>query len=259
MIEILRSTFKYRFVVENHVYSSLKQKYRRSIFGFFWSVLAPLLQNLIVGLVFYHLMRFDMPNYLVYLFSGTVIFNLMSTVIVQSPGILVNNEHFIKKVYVPKLVFVLQVVFMEVVNTCLVIISLLLLGGLFGQISFSFFNLFLIFPIFLTIVMLTGLATALAVLSVYFRDLFHIVPVVMQAALFLTPVIYPMSIVPEGLMMVIKLNPFYYFVDLFREIILFNRMPSLESWLICLLLSALAFWFGLKTLAKHQNTIVFKL
>src|SRR5512147_2507222 len=110
MLRELRKTLKYRYVIYNYVYSSLKQKYRRSFLGFLWSVAAPLLQNLIIGVVFYYLMRFDMSNYLVYLFAGTVMFNIMSAVIVQSPYIILNNESFIKKIYVPKLVYVLQII-----------------------------------------------------------------------------------------------------------------------------------------------------
>lgn len=259
MIKELRETFKFRYVIFNAVYTNLKQKYRRSVLGFLWSVVAPLLQNLIIGVVFSYLMRFDMPNYIVYLFAGIVFYNILSTVIMQSPYIMINNEGFIKKIYVPKLVFVLQVVFLEIVNFILILISLIILGIIFKKLSFSFSYLFLPVPLFLLIIFLIGAATIISIMSVYFRDMMHIVPVVMQAVFFLTPVLYPMSIVPEKMQKIIKLNPFYYFVEIFRIPVLYNKLPDLKYILVCLFISSMTFFAGLSVLKRYNNRIVFKL
>jgi len=259
MLKELRETFRFRYVIYNYVYTSLKQKYRRSILGFLWSVVAPLLQNLIIGVVFYYLMRFDMPNYIVYLFAGVVIYNILSIVVIQSPYVMINNEGFIKKIYVPKLVFVLQVVFLEIINFILILLSLIILGILFKKLSFSLAYLFLPVSLFISVIFLIGIATIISIMSVYFRDMIHIVPVVMQAAFFLTPVLYPISIVPEKMQKIIKLNPFFYFVEIFRIPVLYNRLPDFKYITFCALMSVIMFFAGLLILQKHNNRIIFKL
>ena len=255
----LKATFRYRYVVYNYVYYSLKQRYTHSTLGFLWAILLPLLQNLIMGVVFFYLMRIDMPNYLVYLFTGSVIYNIMGNVIIQSPAIMLNNENFIKKIYVPKLVFVLQVVLLEIVNFILTLLSLIILGILFSKLSLSPYYLFLPVPIVLIVLFLVGIAIILSIANIYFRDLSYIVPVVMQAAFFLTPVLYPMSMVPETLRKVIQMNPLYYFVEIFRSTILNNQFPQWNYLLICAAMAFAAFSAGLFLLNKYNNKIVFKL
>lgn len=259
MLNELKETFRYRYVVYNYVYYSLKQRYTHSTLGFLWAILLPLLQNLIMGVVFFYLMRIDMPNYLVYLFTGSVIYNIMGNVIVQSPAIMLNNENFIKKIYVPKLVFVLQVVLLEIVNFILALFSLIILGILFQKLSLSPYYLFLPVPIVLIILFLVGIAIILSIANIYFRDLSYIVPVVMQAAFLLTPVLYPMSMVPETLRKVIQMNPLYYFVEIFRSTILNNQFPPWNYLLICAAIAFAAFSAGLFLLNKYNNKIVFKL
>lgn len=259
MNQELIQTFRFRYVIYNFVYSSLKQKYRRSVFGFLWSVLAPLMQNLIIGVVFYYLMRFDMPNYIVYLFAGSIIFNMISTIIGSSPHIMLQNEHFIKKIYVPKLVYVLQVVCMEVVNFLLILVSLVILALIFGKLTFSLHYLVLPVPVLLCIAFLTGIAIIISIMTVYFRDLQHMVPVALQALFFLTPVLYPMASVPEKMQKIIYLNPFFYFVEIFRVIILKNEFPDPGYLLLCAGFAFSSLSAGLFLLKRHDNRIVFKL
>ncbi|MEM4313071.1 MAG: ABC transporter permease [Thermoplasmata archaeon] len=259
MFKELREAFRFRYVIFNYVYTSLKQKYRRSVLGFMWSVIMPLMQNLIIGVVFYYLMRFDMPDYIVYLFSGIVIYNIFSTVILQSPYIMINNEGFIRKIYVPKLIFVLQVVLLEAVNFILILVSLIILGIVFCKLTFSIYFLFIPPVLLLSIIFLVGMATIISIMSVYFRDMIHIVPVVMQAVFFFTPVLYPMSVVPEKMQKIIKLNPFYYFIEIFRVPVLYHQLPEIKYITFCFLISIIMLFAGLWTLQKHNNRIVFKL
>ncbi|MHB9097314.1 MAG: ABC transporter permease [Syntrophales bacterium] len=255
----LKATFRYRYVVYNFVYYSLKQRYTRSTLGFLWSILTPLLQSFIMGIFFFYLMRIDMPNYIVHLFAGTVIYNIIGNVIIQSPSIMLINENFIKKIYVPKLVFVLQVVFLEIINFILTLFSLVILGILFRKISLSLYYLFLPVPIVLIVFFSIGIAIILSIATIYFRDMNYIVPVVMQAAFFLTPVIYPMSMVPENVRTVIEMNPLYYFVEIFRSPIMNNQFPPWNYLLICTAMAFAAFSLGLFLLNKYNNKIIFKL
>jgi ABC-2 type transport system permease protein/lipopolysaccharide transport system permease protein len=255
----LREAYRFRFVIYNYVYSSLKQKYRRSVLGFLWSVVTPLLYNLVVGVVFSKLMRIQMEHYLVFLFSGSVVFNLLTAVTAYAPGIMTNNEHFIKKIYVPKLVFVLQVVLLELVNFVLVAISLIILGIAFSQLSFSATYFYLLVPLAIYIVLLVGIGSLVGIAAVYFRDIAHILPVVIQALFFLTPIMYPLDLVPEHLRGYFLYNPMYYLIEIFRVPILQHRLPSLAYVGYSAAGAAAVFLAGLYVLQKYNHKITFKL
>jgi ABC-type polysaccharide/polyol phosphate export permease len=255
----IRNTVRYRWVIFYFVYSSLKHRYRKSFLGFFWSVLTPLLQNLIIGVVFFSLFRFNMPHYVVYLFSGVVIYNLFSNVINNSPTVLISNENFIKKIYAPKLVYIIQIIVLETINFTFVLTSLIILGIVFSQISFSLEYLFLPVPVFLTILFLIGEVCIVGVLAVYFRDFLFIIPVVMQTVFFLTPVLYPISLLPLYLQKIIRLNPLYWYVQLFRGPIYEGSLPHLYLVAACTILSFSTFLIGLWVLKKFDNKIIFRL
>lgn len=259
MFSELTEAYRFRYVIYNSVYFSLRQKYRRSVLGFSWSVVAPLMQNLIIGVVFYYLVRFDVPNYLAYLFAGAVIYNVISAVFVQAPLVMFRNEGFIKKIYVPKLVFIFEIVFLEFANFVLAFISLLPLALIFDQITVSAHYLFIPISVLLSLVFSSGIAIILSILAVYFKDIIHFVPVIMQALFFLTPILYPMSYAPETLRKIIKFNPLYYFVEIFRAPIVNNSLPSILDFCLCVFLAGVSSAFGVWLLKKYSNGIVFKL
>jgi ABC-2 type transport system permease protein/lipopolysaccharide transport system permease protein len=200
-----------------------------------------------------------MPKYLVYLFSGIAIFNLISIVVTGSPNVFISNENFIKRIYVPKLTFVLQIVLLETVNFLFILLSLLILGIVFGQITFTVEYLFLPVPVILVLLLLIGESCVIAVMAVYFRDLTFIVPVVMQTLFFLTPVIYPVTMLPVYLQKIIRFNPLYWYVELFRKPIYDGILPSWHLITACGALSVLSCIFGLWLLKKYDNKIVFRL
>lgn len=259
IITEIRETLRYRWVVFYFVYSFQKHRYRKSFLGYLWSVLAPLMQNLVIGFVFFSLFRFDMEGYLLYLFSGIVIFSLFSSVIGSSPTVFINNENFIKRIYVPKLAYVLQIVLLETVNFLFIFISLLILGIAFRQITFSALYAFLAVPVVLAILLLIGEVCIMGVMTVYFRDLAFIVPVVIQTLFFLTPVYYPITMMPARIQTIIRYNPLYWYVELFRKPIYEGALPSWHLILACAVLSVVSCVFGLWILKRYDNKIVFRL
>ena len=259
IIAEIRDTYRYRWVVYYFVYSFQKHRYRKSFLGYFWSVLAPLVQNLVVGFVFYSLFRFDIPNYLVYLFSGIALFNFLSAGINGSPAVFINNENFIKRIHVPKLTYVLQIVLLETVNFLLILVSLLILGLAFRQIVPTLQYLFLPVPVILIMLLLIGVACVLGVMTVYFRDLAIIIPVVIQTLFFLTPVIYPITLLPAYLQKIVRFNPLYWYVRLFREPLYAGALPSWHLIFVCTVLSVSSCIFGLWILKRYDNRIVFRL
>lgn len=255
----LFDSYKYRYVIYNFVSCTLKIRYRKTFLGFIWSVLGPMLHYLVVGVVFAYTMKGSIDNYAAFMFSGALLYNLFSGTTHRSPNVFLSNEHYIKKIYIPKLIFVLDTVLVELVNFILAFIALFLLAVLLGRISFSQHLILVPFSILLVVFFSIGCASIFSVAGVYFRDLIHIIPVFLQAIFFLTPILYVPSQLPEKFRFLIKLNPLYYYIEIFRRPLVFNEWPPLEFILFCVLLSLLSVFIGLLILKKYDNKIVFRL
>lgn len=254
-----KDAWKYRYVIQSFVSTKLKQRYRRSVLGYFWTILAPFMHYAIIGFVMSHIGRSSMPNYFVYMFSGSVFFSVIAGVVNSSPMYLIANEHFIKKIYLPKIIFVLNTVTLEFVNFSLTSVSLVLLGLITQVIHFSFAFIYLPIPIVFGMLLLVGLGCIISIATVYFRDLIHILPAVMQAAFFLTPILYSIDQIPEKYHQFILINPIYYLIECFRLPIAQGTIPPLNYTILLTCSSILVFTTGIVLLKKYDNKIVFRL
>jgi len=255
----LEDVYKYRYVVYSFVQTNLKLRYRRSYLGFIWTILAPMLNYLVMGIVFSFIMANRMPNYFIYYFSGAVFFAIISSTLSRAPAFLLGNEHYIKKIYVPKLIFILNGTIYEIANFVLSAVSLIILGMLFGKLDLSWHSFLIFIPIILISFFLIGIGTLIGIATVYFRDLMHVIPVIVQAAFFLTPVIYEKSMIPQEYQFLVDLNPFYYYLELYRLPLVYHQVPPMSYFVICTILSFVTFCFGLFMIKKYDNKIVFKL
>lgn len=259
IIQELKETYRFRYVVYSHIKTNLKLRYRRSFLGFIWTVLAPMLNYLVIGLVFSVLMSGRKPNYFLYYFSGAVFFGIVSGVLNKATVVFIQNEHFIKKIYVPKLVFIFNGVGVELVNFFLSATALIFLGYISGLLHLSWHVLLTIIPVLLISLFLLGVSCLLAVATVYFRDFLHIVPVVIQALFFLTPVIYDKTMIPEKYYWCLDLNPIYYYTEIFRLPLIDHIVPSIHWYIVPVLSSFIMLPVGLLVVKKFDNKIVFKL
>lgn len=255
----LKETYRFRFVTLSTIQNNLKLRYRRSILGFFWTVLAPMLHYLVIGFVFSLIMSQKKGNYFVFYFSGAIFFAIISGILNRSPMIFIQNEHFIKKIYVPKFIFILNAVSIELVNFLLSTSALILIGISLGYFSPSLAALVSFLAIPLVALFLTGLSCIISVLTVYFRDFSHIIPVVIQATFFITPVIYDETMIPTNYHFIMELNPFYYYLQLFRLPLLEGQIPNLNIYLLTTAISIVTFILGLIVIKIFDNKIVFKL
>ncbi len=263
LIQRLKSSvqeiYKYRYVTYAYVTTNLKSRYRRSMLGFLWTVLAPMIHYVIIGLVFTVLLKAQIEDYFVYYFSGAIFFSVVTATLNRAPVAFIQNEHFIKKIYLPKIIFIQNVVIYEVVNFILSAISLLILGMITGHLKFSFIIFASIIPIILVAIFLFGVCSILSLATVYFRDLMHIVPAILQATFFATPIIYNKSMVPEKYHILIDINPLSYFLEAFRQPLLNHTLPDPRLIGFLLLISILSFMIGFLIIDKFQNKIIFKL
>ena len=204
----------------------IKVKYRRSFLGYLWSVLNPLLTMLVMWLVFSNLFRFEIENFPVYLLTGQVLFNFMSEATNMSMQSIIGSAGLLKKTYVPKYIFPLSRVTSSLVNLLFSMAALLLVILITG-VPLTIRMLLFFVPLLQLYVFSLGLGLFLAQGTVFFRDLQYLWSVFMTAWTYVTPIFYPISIMPEWLQRIIKImNPMFSYITQFRDLILNNTFTK---------------------------------
>lgn len=259
IIANLKETYRFQYVIRSFVSTILKQRYRKSFLGFGWSLLSPLLNYGVIAIVYGHAMRGAVPNYMLYTFSGTVFFSFFANCINQSPGIMLNAENYIRKINVPKLTFVLISTLVEATNFLLSFTALVTLGLVFGKLQLSWALLVLPILILFGILFSVGIQITLSISAVFFRDLVHVIPVLMQVTFFVTPILYFKETVPSRYQWLVTINPLNYFVESFRAPLYLHQFPPISTFGWMVVISLVTFLQGLILLRKYDNTIIFKL
>lgn len=229
----IRTFAKYSDLIRELVRRDLKLKYRRSVLGYLWSVLNPLLIMIVLTVVFSTMFNKNIENYPVYLLTGRMLYDFLKNSTTQGMKSVHGNAALLKKVYVPKYIFTFSKITSCLVDTVLSMGALIIVMLVTRA---PFYWHFLLFPIVILqiYVFCIGLGFLLAVLNVFFRDIQYIYSAVTTAWLYLTPIIYPIEKLNSnpGLQYAIThFNPLYYYVSEFRALVYYGRFPSLEMFI----------------------------
>lgn len=218
----LKELWDFRELFFFFTWRDIKIKYRQTVLGALWAILQPFLMMLIFTFFFNKALNVPSGNlpYPVFVFSGLMLWNIFSTGITNSGNSMVNNANIIKKIYFPRLIIPISSILATLVDYAMTFIILIgLLAYYHSGISVS--NFLITLPLSLLITLLTtfGLGSMLAALNVKYRDFRYVIPFLVQILLFLTPVIYPVSIIPQGWIREILqwINPMSGAIDLFRS------------------------------------------
>ncbi len=225
MLDAAREIVRYRSLLRNLVARDLKVRYKRSALGVLWTMLNPLLLMIIFTVVFSHILRAQVEHFTVYFLSAFVVWNFFAQATSWSTGCLVSYGPLIKKIYVPKAIFVIATVLAGTVNLVISLVPLAIIMAVVGH-PFTMTLLFLPVPIFLVTVFSLGLSLALAPLCLMFADIVQIYQAVLTAWMYLTPIIYPLNALPGGYRTAILANPMTHFVEAFRTPIYQGTIPS---------------------------------
>ncbi|MFE9277955.1 ABC transporter permease [Paenibacillus glucanolyticus] len=246
---------KYRFLLNELVVNDIKLRYRRSVLGILWSVLHPLLMMVVLTLVFSNLFKSDIPYFPVYVLTGRIIWDMYSNATIQSMGSIVGNASLIKKVYVPKYIFPLSRCISSLVNTGFSLIAMILVMLVVGV---KITPVLLLLPLALVYVFLfsVGIGMLLSALTVFFRDVSYLYEVLLTAWMYFTPLFYPANVLPDNMQFIFKINPLYYMVDYFRQIVMYQTFPSIQENVICLLIAVISFIIGFYVFYKKQDKFI---
>lgn len=252
MISYLRNFWRYKGLLQEFVIRDLKIKYRRSFLGYLWSLLNPLLMMVVLVAVFQNIFRFDIPNFPVYLLAGQIIFNFFAESTSMSMNSILSSGPLIKKVYIPKYIFPLSRIissFLTLLFSLVALLIVILYTGTPITIEMLLFPLPLLYILLFSI----GVGLIMSVLAVYFRDMLHLYTVLLSAWTYLTPIFYPINVVPDYVKNIIYLNPMYYFVEAFRDVVLYSKVPDLYTNITCLSIAIFSIVLGLYVFYRNQH------
>ncbi len=224
----LRDFFHYRDLLRLLVKRDIKLKYRRSVLGYLWSVLDPLLSMIVMAVVFSAMFRENIENYPLYLFCGQLLFNFFRASTSMAIHSITSNGAIIKKAYVPKYIFTFSRLISTLIDLLFTMLALLLIMLATGA-EFSPYNLLFPFVLLQLFLFSLGFGLFLAQANVFFRDIQYIYNALMMAWMYLTPIFYPLEALPRGVAgAVARWNPMYYYVKQFRDIFYTGIWPETD-------------------------------
>lgn len=228
LVAELSELWHYRFLVWNLITRDLKVRYKRSFIGFVWVMLNPLLTMAVLTIVFANMFRWNINHFSIYLLVGILAWGFYSGGSNAAMNSLQTNGPILKKLYVPPTVFVSSAVGSGLVNFLFALGPFLLLSYIAG-VTPSWTWAFLAVPMLLITLFTMGIALIIGSIFVFFRDVFEIYQVVLNAYYFATPIFYPLSLLPDPLRSLEQYNPMFLCIDAFRTAVISGSLPPLSE------------------------------
>ncbi|MBP3297995.1 MAG: ABC transporter permease [Lachnospiraceae bacterium] len=244
MGSLFKDIYDYREMIFSLVRRDLRGRYKGTVLGFLWTFINPLLQLAVYTLVFSTILRMGIDKYYIFLFVALIPWIFFSGTIVGGCEVILGATNMVKKIYFPREVLPLAYTISSFVNmlfSFIVVFAVLIFTG-YGLNPAALLYL----PIIMIIefVLALGMALLFSALTVYLRDLQHILGIVMMAWQFLTPIMYSEDMIPDKFMGIWRLNPMTSVITAYRDILYYKQVPHINTLLEATVLGVLLLVIG---------------
>ena len=225
----LREVWRHRELLRSLVLRDLKVKYQRSALGLIWTLLNPLLTVAVLTAVFSYIIRIQMDQYWAFLLSGYFTWNFLQQVLYNSTSVLRDHAALSRSVAFPTEILVLSTCLSRLVEY---LVEILLVMAVLVTFHFQAVpSALLLFPLLVAIqlIMGVGLMLPLSVVGVLFYDIQHALPIIITTLFYLSPVFYPVTMIPEAMRPVYHLNPSVGLLGLYHTVLYVGAWPSLSA------------------------------
>jgi len=252
MIARFIEIYRFRNMLFSFVKKDLRTRYKGSVLGFIWTFINPLMQLVVFSLVFPFIMRFDIPNYSLFLFVALVPWMYFSATLVGGCGQILSQSALVTKIYFPREIIPLTFALGGLCNmffAYLIIFPMMI----FFNVPLTLYLLWL--PVLFTIqcILCMGVALVVSAIYVYFRDIEHILGICAMALQFLTPIMYDIEMLPLRMQPFIRLNPMTLLVINYRDIVFHGIAPNIHYMIIGLATSVFIFFMGMLIFNRLQR------
>lgn len=270
-----RELYDSRHVLSALAFRDIRGQYRSTILGQLWSLANPLVQVVVYTFVFSFVFKVEsepgnpsgVDVYAIFLLCGLVPWALFQSATTAGMMSLLTNSVLINKVYFPRLVIPLSAIAATGYNSLFEFLVLVVALAVAGSFVLPWLPMALAL-VLLLIVFATGLALMLSISNLFFRDTQYLIGIVFQVWMWLSPIIYPMSLISERsdeigplagtsvtVLDVYSVNPMVHFISAFRDVMYDNRMPSATTLLICLAWSLVSLGLGWLVFRRNENRL----
>lgn len=237
----MKKFLQHQFLFEELVKRDFKQKYKRTILGMVWSVLSPLLMLCVIATIFGYFFGRNTPHYIVYVFSGQVIFNYYTESTNEGMNALMNNARIFTKINVPKYLFLFSKNVSALINFGIILLIYFAFVWMNG-IAFTWKFLCLAYPIVCLVFINLGIGLILSALYIFFRDIQYLYRLFTQIVMYGSAIFYSIDRLPQHIQSVFYCNPIFVCITYFRSIVINDTIP--ELWLHALLAGYAIALFG---------------
>lgn len=260
-MNILKSLWDYRGFITGTIKRDFQAKYQNSLFGVVWAVLSPLALIVVYTVVFSQVMKAKLPGaesnvaYSIYLCAGTLTWGLFSEIVQRMQVCFLENANLLKKLIFPRICLPVIVLGNALVNFSIIFgifTIFLIITGNFPGILF----LALIPPLLILLLFAIGLGVTLGVLNVFFRDVGQFFGIFLQFWFWLTPIVYPISILPIKVQGLINFNPLVPVIGTFQSILVSSKIPESSQLIYPFILSIALCFVGLYLFRRHAADMV---
>jgi lipopolysaccharide transport system permease protein len=257
--EMLASLWRNRYLIKKSIQREVVGRYRGSLFGILWSFFNPVFMLSVYTFVFsvvfkarWHSGSDSKTEFALILFAGLMVFNLFAECVNRAPGLILSNVNYVKKVIFPleilPWVSLGGALFHAFVSFVVWLIAYIIL---FGTPHITILLLpVVILPLLLFII---GISWGLASLGVYLRDVSQFIGIITTALLFLSPIFYSASSLPEKFQILLQLNPLTPVIEQARDILFWGKLPDLRLLAVYYLCSMLIAWLGFAWFQKTRK------
>jgi ABC-type polysaccharide/polyol phosphate export permease len=254
----IQNFLKFQPLLVELVARDIKIKYRRSVLGVLWTLLNPLCMMVILSIVFSNLFKFDIENFPLYVLSGQVVFNFFNDSTTSAMSSIIGSASLIKKVYVPKYLFVISRVLSSFINL-MASFTALILVMIATRVELKWSVVLSVIPLMILVIFSLGVGLLLSALAVKFRDVIHLYSVFTTGLMYLMPVIYPMSMLPDKIKTIVLMNPLTNMLQMFRDSMLNGKGISFTSFLTGSTEALVMLIIGLYIFYKCQDEFILEI
>jgi ABC-type polysaccharide/polyol phosphate export permease len=226
-----REAWRYRDLIFFLVRRDVTARYKRSVLGIAWTMLNPLGMMIVLSIVFSQIFRTNIEDYPAFVLSGLIAWTFFSQTSSNAISVLVWGGDLLQRIYIPRSAFAISSIGTGLINLLLSLVPLLVVMVVIGS---PLHLTILLAPVAMVLLAMFSLGVGLLIstIGIYFADVVEMYAIVIMAWFYVTPIIYTLDLLPVKLQGWLQLNPMGPLVELFRSLVFYGKIPSLERWII---------------------------
>ena len=229
-----------------------KKKYYKSVLGVAWSMLSPLLMMIVITIIFSTIFKRNIPYYPSYWLGGNLIFAFVMDGTNGAMNSMIHNASLIKKMKIPNYFFCISSITQHFITMLFSLVPYFIVSLIIG-VPFTPYMPLIFFPIILAYIFTVGLGMFLCAYGTFLRDLNYLYNIFRRVWLYVTPIFYPIDIIPENYRFMFELNPLYVYISIFRDFAMNGKMPSERMLIVATFYSILTLILGIVTFKEKED------